>query len=75
MTDAREEQAQRLDRAAHELEQAAKHCRTAAAHFRDAEVPRACAHTVAADGHLREARDVLNRVARAHAERATPDGE
>jgi hypothetical protein len=52
----RETAARELEEAAAELEGAVAHLRVAAAHFRDGEVPRACAHTFAAEGHMVEAR-------------------
>jgi HEPN domain-containing protein len=45
-----------FDAAADELERAVEHLRVAATHFRDGEVPRACAHAFAAEGHMIEAR-------------------
>jgi hypothetical protein len=67
-----EEAARLYDAAAEELEQAAKHCRTAAGHFRDQEVPRGAAHAWAAYGHIRAAKDSLDRQARAHASKSNP---
>lgn len=66
--------AQLYDDAAVELDRAAGHCRVAAEHFRNREVPRACAHAWAAEGHVREAEDRLGQQARVHAARASlPD--
>jgi hypothetical protein len=68
---ARLEQAAGLyDEAAAELERAVGHCRRAAEHFRDADVPRATAHSWAAFGHVREAQDRLDEQARQHRLRA-----
>lgn len=53
--ESRETAAAELESAADELERAVAHLRVAATHFREAEIPRACAHTFAAEGHMIEA--------------------
>lgn len=66
--------ARRYEQAADELERAAAHLRTAAAHMRAREVPRACAHGAAAEGHVSVAQSVLDEQKREHAERSSlPD--
>jgi hypothetical protein len=67
---AREAQAQRLDALAAEADKIAAHARIAATHFRGGEVPRAGAHTFALEGHLVNARRLLDEVAVDHASRA-----
>jgi hypothetical protein len=52
----KETAAAELESAADELEAAVAHLRIAATHFRDGEIPRACAHAFAAEGHMIEAR-------------------
>lgn len=58
------------ERVADRLEQAARHLRRTAEHFRDGEVPRACAHVVAAQGLLSETRRRLDALAELHASRS-----
>jgi hypothetical protein len=67
---AREAQAQRLDALAAEADKIAAHARIAATHFRGGEVPRAGAHALALEGHLVNARRLLDEVAVDHASRA-----
>ena len=67
MSDALEDAAAIVERAAQELEQAAAHCRTAAGHFRDRNVPRAAAHAWAAHGHALRAQEELESQAKEHA--------
>jgi len=66
------EQALRCDKVTSELELAAKHMRTMAEHFRQKEVPRAGAHSLAAQGHLENARAAFVEIARHHADKAIP---
>lgn len=66
MNNVLETQAKNLLQIADELEMAAKHARIAADHFRSGEVPRGCAHTLATEGHLLSAEDLLKAVALAH---------
>jgi hypothetical protein len=70
MSDARETQAQRLDALAAEADKIAAHARIAATHFRNDEVPRAGAHALALEGHMINARRLLDEVAIDHASRA-----
>ena len=51
---------------------ALQHFRVAAKHYRNSEVPRACAHAFAAEGHMRNARALCDEVSKKHAERAVP---
>ena len=67
-----EAQALKCDLVAEELELAAKHMRTMAGHFRSKEVPRAGAHSLAAQGHLETAKAVFVEIAVAHAGKAIP---
>ncbi len=71
-TDERDEVARLLEEAATALDRSSAHCRTAARHFREREVPRGCAHALAAEGDLAIAREQLTAVARAHASHAAP---
>jgi hypothetical protein len=64
--------AERCEHAAQELERAALHLRTSAKHFRDREVPRACAHVFAAQGHMLETQAVVNERAVVHAAESQP---
>ncbi len=68
----REQAASDCEAAALELESAARHLRTAAGHFRDHEVPRACAHLLAAQGHMAMAEDGIRERARVHARKSVP---
>ena len=72
MSDSLNRTAADLAAVAEELDRAASHARTAAGHFRDGVVPRGCAHIVSVEGHLLNARSVLDRVAIAHAAHSTP---
>lgn len=58
--------------AADELELAAKHLRTAARHMAEGEVPRACAHAFAAQGHIATSDVGIKRAAVVHASKAIP---
>lgn len=64
--ESRETAAVGLESAADELDRAVQHLRVAAGHFRDGEVPRACAHTFAAEGHMIEARRMVEHRAVVH---------
>ncbi len=66
----REEQAKRFDALAEEADKVAAHARIAATHFRAGEVPRAGAHALALEGHLVNARRLLDEAAVEHAKRA-----
>jgi hypothetical protein len=66
----REDQAKRFDALAEEASKVADHARIAAAHFRAGEVPRAGAHALALEGHLINARRLLDEIAVEHAKRA-----
>ena len=72
MTDnPREMVAERFDRAAAELRTAADHLDIAAGHFRAGEVPRGCAHGFAAEGHMVNARRLVDENAVVHSEHAS----
>lgn len=64
--------AARYEQLAAELELAVRHLRTSARHFRDREVPRACAHAFAAQGHMRTAQQQLDDLAIEHAAKSVP---
>lgn len=64
--------AERYEEAAAELELAVEHARTAAHHMRERELARGPAHGFSVHGHLRKARDVLDDLARLHADRSEP---
>jgi hypothetical protein len=64
--------AERCEFVAQELERAALHLRTSAKHFREREVPRACAHLFAAQGHMLETQTVVNERAVVHAAKSNP---
>ena len=73
MTDnPRELAARDCEAAAAELESAAQHMRTAARHFRDHEIPRACAHILAAEGHMLEAQEAIQERAKVHSRKSLP---
>jgi hypothetical protein len=61
--EAREEQAQRLEKVAAEAKLIADHALVAATHFRNGEFARAGAHGFAAEGHLVNLRRMLDEVA------------
>ncbi len=65
-----EQQTERLNLVATELEQAMKHAKIAANHFASTEVPRACAHTLAVQGHLNIVNEILGEVAKLHRTKA-----
>lgn len=69
---ARRQAAAAYEAAALQLEAAARHARVAARHLREDLVPRASAHALAARGHLLEATDGLDALARLHAAHAEP---
>jgi hypothetical protein len=68
-----EMQAKRLLQIAEELESAATHARTASNHFKQSEVPRGCAHSMAVEGHLIVAKDLLKEIAKTHRLKAKPE--
>ncbi|MCU0495486.1 MAG: hypothetical protein MUD01_28175 [Chloroflexaceae bacterium] len=70
-----ESSAAQCEAVAAELERAAQHMRTAARHYRNLEIPRACAHILAAYGHSNEAEATINELARVHAARSQPQPE
>lgn len=47
-----------------ELESALKHSNSAVDHFKNSEVPRACAHTLALEGHLCTVKKLLCEIAK-----------
>jgi len=63
------------EQAAHELERATAHLRESAKHMREREVPRACAHALAALGHLKQAEQRVHARAIDHAGRSHLRGE
>lgn len=69
-----EEVARQYEEAAAELESAVRHLRVTARHFRDGEVPRGCAHSWAAWGHVCAARRRLEALAELHSSRSRADG-
>lgn len=71
---ARETVAELLRGTATQLDTAAAHLRTAAGHFDGGEVPRGCAHTFAAEGHLAAVRRALEIASELHAGHALLEG-
>ena len=67
-----ESRAIQCDQAAYELEIAIRHLQTAARHFREGEIPRGCAHVLAAYGHENKASAAINELAVIHALRSVP---
>ncbi|MGI9048382.1 MAG: hypothetical protein ACR2GU_03225 [Rubrobacteraceae bacterium] len=65
--------ATRYERLAGEPERAAKRARVEATHYRDRNVPRGCAHAFAAQGHMRNARQLLDDLAVLHASESRPE--
>lgn len=61
-----QDQAAKLKSITEELEGAAKHSRIAAEHFLNSDVPRACAHTLALEGHIAVIAEILEEVAKLH---------
>jgi hypothetical protein len=68
---ARHRAADGYDAVADDLEAAAAHLRHTARHYRNGDVPRACAHVVAAQGHLSVVDRELRSWAEFHATRAS----
>jgi hypothetical protein len=66
MNEALKAQSQKLILISEELKRAAAHAKIAAGHFDSGEVPRACAHTLATEGHIHVIQDLLKEVAKAH---------
>ena len=64
--------AQKCEALAQELELAKQHSQTMANHFRQKEVPRAAAHSLAAQGHLEKARNIFTEIAIEHSSKAQP---
>jgi hypothetical protein len=64
-------QSERMNLIFKELENALKHADIAANHFLLAEVPRACAHTIALQGHLAVVSEILAEVAKLHRAKAS----
>jgi hypothetical protein len=73
MSERLEEVARQYEQAAAECEEAAQHLRTTARHFRDGDVPRGCAHSWAAWGHLAGSERLLRELAELHASRSRAD--
>jgi hypothetical protein len=69
-SDGLEQAAADCDQLADRLDVAARHLRASASHFRAADVPRACAHLLAAEGELIVVRRGLDTRAEAHAARS-----
>lgn len=70
MNDDLKAQAQKLLQMAEELEKSAQHAKIAAGHFNSGEVPRGCAHTLATEGHMHVAMELLKEVAKVHSLKA-----
>lgn len=58
-----------------ELLTAAAHLRDCKTHLLAREIPRYAAHLLATQGHLLNAQDTLNELAKAHASRSRPNPE
>jgi HEPN domain-containing protein len=71
--ESQETAAAELESAADELERAVAHLRVAARHFREGEIPRACAHAFAAEGHMIEARRQVEHRAVVHRTKSHAD--
>jgi hypothetical protein len=67
-----EEAASEFDACARELDQAISHYRSVAAHFRQREIPRACAHVCAAQGHIQAAQKRYENWLVAHSRHSEP---
>jgi ABC-type bacteriocin/lantibiotic exporter with double-glycine peptidase domain len=70
MSELLDKQATLYEQAAQELDLAAKHLRVTAEHFRNHEVPRACAHIFASQGHLFAVKKIIEEHAVLHASKA-----
>ncbi|RXJ72720.1 hypothetical protein CS022_13880 [Veronia nyctiphanis] len=64
----REEMANEFAQIAEELEKAAAHCRVMAEHFGEHNVPRACAHIFASQGHIVKAQKRIESAAEIHSD-------
>jgi len=64
--------AESFDEAAAELTRAIEHLKSAAGHFRSRDIPRACAHACAAQGHIEVAKAKHRHWLTVHAARSTP---
>jgi hypothetical protein len=67
-----DQQAELYEQAAKELDKAAQHLRTTAEHFRNREIPRACAHIFATQGHLLSVQKTIEDHALLHASKSSP---
>ncbi len=65
-----EQQSERMKSVANELDQAMKHAKIATGHFSGSEVPRACAHTLALQGHLSVVAELLAEIAKLHKDKS-----
>jgi hypothetical protein len=72
MSELLDKHAELYEEAARELEVAAAHLRRTAEHFRNREIPRACAHVFAAQGHLLVVHKIIEDHALLHASKAVP---
>lgn len=65
-----QDQAAKLKSITDELESALKHSKIASEHFVNSEVPRACAHTLALEGHIIAITELLAEIAKLHRTKA-----
>jgi hypothetical protein len=72
MSELLDRQAEFYEQAAKELDMAAAHLRTTAKHFRNREIPRACAHVFATQGHLLTVQKIIEDHALLHATKSVP---
>lgn len=63
-------QAAKLKLITEELESALKHSKIASEHFVNSEVPRACAHALALEGHIIAIAELLAEIAKFHRTKA-----
>ena len=64
------DQSNRLKSISAELEKALKHSSIAIDHFQNSEVPRACAHTLALEGHIHVVQELLIEISKLHSIKA-----
>lgn len=70
MSDALEKNARTLKELEVELEKALRHCRMASLRFEEGNVPNACAHILALEGHIQKVHLARTSIAITHSEHA-----
>lgn len=73
MTDPRDKLAKDFLEIAKELSEAAKHAEVASKHFSNKDIPRACAHSTAPQGHIEAASSLIREFQMVHRKFAKVD--